>query len=83
MSRTKIFIALGGVALMAGAAGWACGLLTAPASGAELRRRLSWRAEEEWRTAARAGRAFVGRAVSRAKAELDRRQARVRETMAD
>lgn len=77
MSRTKLWMTLGGVTVMAGAAGWAFGLLTAPASGKELRRRIAWQTEERLRGASRAGRAFLGRAASRAKEELDRR---IRET---
>jgi len=80
MSRTKFVIALAGVTLLAGAAGWALGMLSAPASGRELRRRVAWRAEEELKGASRAGREFVGRVVTRAKEELERQQARVRET---
>jgi gas vesicle protein len=75
-------VAMAGVALVAGAAGCALGLLAAPASGKELRRRLAWRAEEELRGASRAGRAFVGRAVTRAREELANQRARVRETAA-
>jgi len=80
MSRTKVVIALAGVTVMAGAAGWALGVLSAPASGKEVRRRLAWRAEEELKGVSHAGREFVGRVVSRAKEELERQQARVRET---
>jgi gas vesicle protein len=82
MSRTKAVVAMAGVALVAGAAGCALGLLFAPASGKELRRRLAWRAEEEFRTASSAGRVFAGRAISRAKQEIERQQARLRETIA-
>ena len=70
MSRTKVLFALAGTAVVAGAAGWVAGTLYAPASGKELRRRLAWRAEEELRTAARASRVFLGRAMARARAEL-------------
>ena len=70
MSRAKVFSALAGTAVVAGAAGWVAGVLFAPASGKELRRRLAWRAEEELRTAARASRVFLGRAMERARAEL-------------
>ena len=80
MSRTTFMVAMAGVVLAAGAAGCAYGLLAAPASGKELRRRLAWRAEEELRGASRAGRAFVGRAVTRATEELARHQARFHET---
>ncbi len=82
MSRTTFMVAIAGVALVAGAAGCALGLLAAPASGKELRRRLAWRAEEELRGASRTGRAFVGRAVTRAAEELARQQARFHETAA-
>ncbi|MBI3047619.1 MAG: hypothetical protein HYY76_04845 [Acidobacteria bacterium] len=81
MSRTKLVLALAGVTLAAGAAGWAFGLLSAPVSGKELRRRLAWRAEEECRGASKASRAFLGRVVSRAKAEIDHQRARLGETM--
>jgi gas vesicle protein len=70
MSRAKVFFALAGTAAVAGAAGWVAGTLSAPASGRDLRRRLAWRAEEEFRTAARASRVFLGRAMERARAEL-------------
>jgi gas vesicle protein len=79
MSRTKFVIALAGVTVLAAAAGWTLGMISAPASGKELRRRLAWRAEEELKGVSRAGRAFLGRAVTRAKEELERRQARVRD----
>ena len=82
MSRTKFVIALVGVTVMAAATGWAFGMLSAPASGKELRRRLAWRAEEELKGASRAGRAFLGRAMTLAKEELERRQARVRDMTA-
>lgn len=82
MSRTKAVMAMAGVALVAGAAGCALGLLYAPASGKELRRRLAWRAEEELRTASHAGRVFAGRAVTRARDEIERQQARLREVIA-
>ncbi len=82
MSRTRLMLALTGVAVMAGAAGWAYGVLTAPASGTELRRRLAWRAEEEFRGASRAGRAFLARMADRAAAEIERRRVRVDDTAA-
>lgn len=79
MSRTWMVVAMAGVALVAGAAGCALGLLSAPASGKELRRRLAGRAGEELRGASRASRAFVGRALSVAQEELARGQTRIRE----
>lgn len=81
MSRTTFVLALVGGTLAAGAGGWACGLLTAPSSGAELRRRLAWRTEEQWRGASKASRQFLGRVVDRAKAEIEHRRAHFGETM--
>jgi hypothetical protein len=78
MSRTKLVITLAGVTLVAAAAGWTLGMLSAPTSGKKLRRRLAWRAEEELKDVSRAGRAFLCRAAARAKEELERRQARAR-----
>jgi gas vesicle protein len=82
MSRTKFVITLAGVTLVAAAAGWTLGMLSAPASGKELRRRLAWRAEEELKGVSRTGRALLRRAAARAKEELERRQARVRDITA-
>jgi len=73
MSRTKLAMTMAGVTLAAGAAGCALALLYAPASGKELRRRLAWDAEERWRWASRAGNRFIGRAMARAKDELESR----------
>lgn len=81
MSRTRLGIAMAGVAVVAGAAGLAFGLFAAPASGKELRRRLAWRAEEEFRGAAKAGRAFLAQAAERARTEFERQRARLGETM--
>lgn len=81
MSRARSVVAMAGVALMAGAVGWAIGVLAAPASGQDTRRRLAWRAEEELKHASRSGRAFLSRAVDVAKEELARRQARIRDTI--
>jgi hypothetical protein len=69
MSRTKLFLTLTGVTLAAGATGCALGLMFAPASGTELRRRLVWKAGE-WRSAVNAGAKFVERATGRARGEL-------------
>lgn len=74
MSRTKLVMLVAGAAAAAGAAGCAFGMLSAPASGKELRRRLAWRAEQQWRGAARASRHFIRRAVDRAVAELESRR---------
>jgi gas vesicle protein len=81
MSRTKLTLTVAGVAV-AGVAGCALGALFAPASGKELRRRLAWRAEEEWRSVAQSSGRLIERAVARAWKELEDRKTRIAETMA-
>ena len=49
-----------GLALLGGAVGAAVALLYAPASGAETRRRLAWRIEEERESLAQRGREIQG-----------------------
>jgi gas vesicle protein len=73
MTRTKKFLTLTGVAVVAGAAGCALGLAFAPASGKELRRRFAWKAGE-WRSVANSTAKFVERAAERARGELHRCQ---------
>jgi len=70
MSRMKLTMAVTGVTLAAGAAGYAMGILLAPASGAETRRRLSRRAEDEWIDLSRSCTAVIDRATGRAKEAL-------------
>lgn len=82
MSRTKLALTVAGVAVAAGAAGCALGLACAPASGKELRRRLAWRTQEEWRSAARASGRLIERAFDRARKELEDRKTRIAETIA-
>jgi gas vesicle protein len=81
MSRTKLALAMAGVAVTAAAAGWAAGLLLAPASGKELRRRLAWRTEEQWRSAASASNRMFERVATRARHELHGRGARIAEAI--
>ena len=73
MSRMKLALTLGGVAFAAGAAGCALGVLFAPASGDETRRRLAWRTEEQGRAVAR----LLERAAERAREELENRKKRI------
>lgn len=77
MSRTRFALLIAGTAVAAAAAGGAIGLLSAPASGKELRRRLAWRAEEQFRTAARSSARMIERAAVRARHELQSRAARI------
>lgn len=70
MSRSKVAFIAGFAAIAAGTAGWAVGTLCAPASGQEMRRRLAWRAEEQWRTMSAASERMLKRAAARAAAEL-------------
>ena len=74
MSRMRFTFALAGASLVAGAAGCALGLLFAPASGAELRRRLTWGARDHIRSAERAWELMVNRAAERAKEEFKKRR---------
>jgi len=77
MSRTTFALMIAGTAVTAGAAGAAIGLLFAPASGREIRRRLAWRAEEECRSAARASGRVLERVAARARHELQSRAAHI------
>lgn len=73
MSRMRFALTVAGASLAAGAAGCALGLLCAPASGAELRRRLAWNARHQYKTIGRAWELMVERAAERAREELKRR----------
>lgn len=75
MSRTHFTLALTGVAIAAAAAGCAAGVLMAPASGPETRRRFAWKLADERRALARACERAVERATTMAKKEIDRRMA--------
>lgn len=76
MSRVKTTLALVGVTVAAGAIGTALGMLCAPASGQELRRRGRWLVEERWRAAARASSRAAELVVAMAKKELESRMKR-------
>ena len=73
MSRMRFAFAVTAASLAAGAAGCALGLLFAPASGAETKRRLAWRAQHEYRSMGRAWERMFDRATERAKHELKAR----------
>jgi gas vesicle protein len=77
MSRTKLALTIAGTAVTAAAAGAAIGLLFAPASGREIRRRLASRAEDECRSAVRASGRMLKHVAARAKHELQSRAERI------
>lgn len=83
MSRMKFACAVAGASLAAGAAGAAAALLFAPASGAEVRRRLSWFARDEWRQASRACEGLIDRAASHAKTVVREKADQMRRTLTD
>jgi gas vesicle protein len=70
MSRVKLTVALTGATLVAGTAGYVMGVLFAPASGAETRRRLVRRAEDEWTHLSHSCTAAINRASGPAKEAL-------------
>jgi hypothetical protein len=82
MSRTKLALTVAGAAVAATLAGWALGVLFPSASGKESRRRVAWRTDAQWRSAARASTRLLKRAVARARKELEDRKTRIAETMA-
>jgi hypothetical protein len=57
-------------------------MLFAPASGTEVRRRLAWRAEHEYRSMGRTCERMFERAAERARHELQARTERVFEKVA-
>ena len=77
MSRMRLALAVGGASLAAGAAGCALGLLFAPASGTEVRRRLAWRANHKYRSMGRTCERMFERAAALAKHEVQARAERV------
>lgn len=71
MSRIKVALTIGGVTVAAGLMGWAVGMLYAPASGKELRRRLAWKTEEQCHSIARASERLLARASGRVAAQIE------------
>ena len=74
MSHVKLALTLTGVAVAAAGVGYAAGLLLAPASGTELRRRLACRLADERRAFERACEQALQRASDLAKQEIERRK---------
>jgi gas vesicle protein len=77
MSRTKLTLTMAGAAVAAVVGGWALGVLFPPVSGKELRRRMAWRTDRQWRSAARASRRLLKRAAAGARRELEHQRKRV------
>jgi len=77
MSRMQLAFAVSAASLAAGAAGCAVGMLFAPASGTEVRRRLASRAEHEYRSMGRTCERMFERAATRARHELQARAEQV------
>jgi gas vesicle protein len=73
MSRMRFAFTVAGASLAAGAAGCALGMLLAPASGAELRRRITSDARHQFKSMGRNWERMVDRAAERAKEEFKRR----------
>jgi len=73
MSRMRFALAVTAASFAAGAAGCALGLLFAPVSGPEMRRRIAWRAQHECRSMGRSWERMYDRAAERAKHELKAR----------
>jgi hypothetical protein len=77
MSRTKLALTMAGAAVAAAVAGWALGVMFPPASGKESWRRIAWRTDGQWRSAARASRRLFKRAATCAREELESRKTHV------
>ncbi len=66
-------VMVAGVSVAAGVAGYALGLVFAPASGEETRRRWKRRAGDEWSAMSRSCERMFDRVSARAKAEIEAR----------
>ena len=77
MSRAKVILGTSAAVMAAGAVGYGLGVLFAPASGAETRRRLVWKAEDKCRSAQKAIEPMVERATTRAKEEFEKQRDRI------
>jgi len=77
MSRMRMAAMVAGASVAAVAAGWALGVLYAPASGGTTRRRLAWRAQRGYRSMRRTGKSLIDRAADLAGEELQATAERV------
>jgi gas vesicle protein len=77
MSRMRLALTVTAASVAASAVGYGLGMLFAPASGTETRRRLAWRAQHEYRSRGRTCERMFERAATRARQELQARSERV------
>ena len=77
MPRMRSVFAMTAATAVAGAVGYGLGLMLAPASGAETRRRMAWRAQDQYESASRACERMIARAMDRAKEEFGKQKERV------
>ena len=76
MLRTKLALLVA-----ASLAGWALGAMFSPASCRDVGRRIAWRTDRQWRSAARSSRRSIERAAAHAWKELEDRKTRIAEAM--
>ena len=81
MSRVRTVLTISGAVVAAAAAGCAIGLMVAPASGREVRRRLGWRFTDQWRSLSHSCDRAVDRVTDRAKRELEERKRQIAEVI--
>jgi gas vesicle protein len=72
MSRTQRSFLVAGAAVAAGATGWALGILFAPASGKELRKRITWKSKRQFKAFSHDAERFLNDVTERAATELAR-----------
>ena len=82
MTRIKRAAIVAGVSVAAGVAGYAVGLVFAPASGEETRRRWRRRAGDEWSAMSQSCERMFERISASAKREIDERMKRFAEATA-
>ena len=79
MTRVKRALKVAGYSMAVGLAGYALGLVFAPASGEETRRRWKRRAGDEWSAMSRSCERMFDRVSARAKAEIEARMKQIAE----
>lgn len=82
MRRVKRAVMVAGLSIAAGAAGYALGLVFAPASGAETRRRWTRHVGDEWSSMSRSAERMFERISASAKREIDERMKQFAEATA-